>query len=50
MRVEGLETLDFLDNLAHQKRFTEQADALTFDGEVGNLVFNNMWPFSWKKI
>lgn len=38
VRVEGLETLDFLDNLAHRKRFTEQADAITFDGEVGNLV------------
>ncbi|KAM7487258.1 hypothetical protein LguiB_024742 [Lonicera macranthoides] len=34
VRVEGLETLDYLDNLRQSKRFTEQADALTFDGEV----------------
>lgn len=34
MRVEGLETLDYLDNLLHRERFTDQADALTFDGEV----------------
>lgn len=34
VRVEGLETLDYLDNLLHRERFTEQADALTFDGEV----------------
>ncbi|KAL1556745.1 glucose-6-phosphate 1-epimerase [Salvia divinorum] len=40
VRVEGLETLDFLDNLAHQKRFTEQADALTFDGEVNRVYIN----------
>lgn len=37
VRVEGLETLDFLDNLLDKKRFTEQADALTFDGQVANL-------------
>ncbi|KAH6825284.1 aldose 1-epimerase family protein [Perilla frutescens var. hirtella] len=40
VRVEGLETLDFLDNLLHKKRFTEQADALTFDGEVNRVYFN----------
>lgn len=34
MRVEGLETLDYLDNLHNQKRFTEQGDALTFESEV----------------
>lgn len=34
VRVEGLETLDYLDNLLNRSRFTEQADALTFDGEV----------------
>ncbi|CAA0818274.1 aldose 1-epimerase family protein [Striga hermonthica] len=34
VRVEGLETLDYLDHMMHGKRFTEQADALTFDGKV----------------
>ena len=32
VRIEGLETLDYFDNLT--SRFTEQADAITFDGEV----------------
>lgn len=39
MRVEGLETLDYLDNLMHRERFTEQADAITFDGEVLCFIF-----------
>jgi len=34
VRVEGLETLDYLDNLQDRKRFTEQGDALTFESEV----------------
>lgn len=34
MRVEGLETLDYLDNLQKRERFTEQGDALTFESEV----------------
>lgn len=34
VRVEGLETLDYLDNLLRGDRYTEQADAITFDGEV----------------
>ncbi|XP_028793142.1 putative glucose-6-phosphate 1-epimerase isoform X1 [Neltuma alba] len=34
VRIEGLETLDYLDNLVNRSRFTEQADAITFDGEV----------------
>lgn len=34
MRVEGLETLDYFDNLLQRERYTEQADAITFDGEV----------------
>lgn len=37
VRVEGLETLDFLDNLQQGQRFTEQPDALTFDGEVDRV-------------
>ncbi|XP_057811046.1 putative glucose-6-phosphate 1-epimerase [Salvia miltiorrhiza] len=40
VRVEGLETLDFLDNSLQRKRFTEQADALTFDGEVNRVYLN----------
>lgn len=34
VRVEGLETLDYLDNLQNKERFTEQGDALTFESEV----------------
>ncbi|GAY61337.1 hypothetical protein CUMW_209190 [Citrus unshiu] len=34
VRVEGLETLDYFDYLMNKERFTEQADAITFDGEV----------------
>ena len=34
VRVEGLETLDFLDNLQNKELFTEQRDALTFESEV----------------
>lgn len=37
VRVEGLETLDYLDNLERRKRFTEQADAVTFDGEIDRV-------------
>lgn len=39
MRVEGLETLDYFDNLMDRERFTEQADAITFDGEVCTLIY-----------
>lgn len=34
VRIEGLETLDYLDNLFRKERFTEQGDALTFESEV----------------
>lgn len=34
VRVEGLETLDYLDNLCQRERFTEQGDTLTFESEV----------------
>lgn len=34
VRVEGLETLDYFDYLLERERCTEQADAITFDGEV----------------
>ncbi|KAL6142120.1 hypothetical protein ACLB2K_060403 [Fragaria x ananassa] len=36
VRVEGLETLDYLDNLKNRERFTEQGDAITFESEVLN--------------
>ncbi|KAG1331902.1 Glucose-6-phosphate 1-epimerase [Cocos nucifera] len=38
VRVEGLETLDYLDNLQEKQRFTEQGDAITFESEV--MVWN----------
>ncbi|PKU66118.1 putative glucose-6-phosphate 1-epimerase [Dendrobium catenatum] len=34
VRVEGLETIDYFDNLKGKERCTEQADALTFESEV----------------
>ncbi|KAH6824262.1 Galactose mutarotase-like superfamily protein [Perilla frutescens var. hirtella] len=34
VRVEGVETLDYFDNLLQRERYTEQADAITFDGEI----------------
>ncbi|KAJ8634586.1 hypothetical protein MRB53_008853 [Persea americana] len=37
VRVEGLETLDYLDNLHNRERFTEQGDALTFESEVDKV-------------
>jgi glucose-6-phosphate 1-epimerase len=38
VRVEGLETLDYLDNMLERSRFTEQGDAITFEGEVHIIV------------
>ncbi|KAJ7970766.1 Glucose-6-phosphate 1-epimerase [Quillaja saponaria] len=40
VRVEGLETLDYFDNLMHRERFTEQADAITFDGEIDRVYLS----------
>ncbi|KAK6137311.1 hypothetical protein DH2020_028939 [Rehmannia glutinosa] len=37
VRVEGLETLDYLDNMLHRERFTEQEDAITFESEVDRV-------------
>ena len=37
VRIEGLETLDYLDNLHDKERFTEQGDAITFDAEVDRI-------------
>lgn len=44
VRVEGLETLDYFDNLMNRERFTEQADAITFDGEV--IFFIHLFSIS----
>ncbi|KAJ7955809.1 Glucose-6-phosphate 1-epimerase [Quillaja saponaria] len=40
VRVEGLETLDYLDNLRNKERFTEQGDALTFESEVDKIYLS----------
>ncbi|XP_020595018.1 putative glucose-6-phosphate 1-epimerase, partial [Phalaenopsis equestris] len=37
VRIEGLETLDYLDNLHERERFTEQGDAITFESEVDKV-------------
>ncbi|XP_027347699.1 putative glucose-6-phosphate 1-epimerase [Abrus precatorius] len=37
VRIEGLETLDYFDNLMNRSRFTEQADAVTFDGHMDRV-------------
>jgi|APAra0007618407_1042631.scaffolds.fasta_scaffold19224_2 hypothetical protein len=34
VRIEGLETLDYLDNLSQRQLLTEQGDAITFESEV----------------
>ncbi|KAF8014457.1 hypothetical protein BT93_H0317 [Corymbia citriodora subsp. variegata] len=41
VRIEGLETLDYLDNLHEKKRFTEQGDALTFESEVDRVYLGS---------
>lgn len=40
VRVEGLETLDYFDNLQQGERFTEQADAITFDSETDRVYLS----------
>ncbi|KAH7439295.1 hypothetical protein KP509_04G054600 [Ceratopteris richardii] len=40
VRVEGLETTDYLDGLQNSQLFTEQGDALTFEGEVDRVYVN----------
>jgi hypothetical protein len=40
VRVEGLETMDYLDNLKAKERFTEQGDAIVFESEVS--VFDHV--------
>lgn len=41
VRIEGLETLDYLDNLLQRERFTEQGDALTFESEVDRVYLSS---------
>lgn len=38
VRIEGLETCDYLDNLCQRERFTEQGDAITFESEVSSVL------------
>ncbi|KAL5708893.1 glucose-6-phosphate 1-epimerase [Ranunculus cassubicifolius] len=41
VRIEGLETLDYLDNLCQRERFTEQGDAITFESEVDRVYLTS---------
>ncbi|CAL5331769.1 unnamed protein product [Camellia sinensis] len=41
VRIEGLETLDYLDNLWQRERFTEQGDAITFESEVDRVYLSS---------
>ncbi|KAG8391908.1 hypothetical protein BUALT_Bualt01G0235900 [Buddleja alternifolia] len=41
VRIEGLETLDYLDNLCERERFTEQGDAITFESEVDRVYLSS---------
>ncbi|KAL8136384.1 hypothetical protein V2J09_002385 [Rumex salicifolius] len=40
VRVEGLETLDYFDNLQNKERFTEQGDAITFESELDKIYLS----------
>ncbi|GLJ39729.1 hypothetical protein SUGI_0812110 [Cryptomeria japonica] len=40
VRVEGLETLDYFDNLQDRQRFTDQGDSITFDCEVDRIYLS----------
>ncbi|KAI3449242.1 hypothetical protein Pfo_005907 [Paulownia fortunei] len=41
VRIEGLETLDYLDNLCGRERVTEQGDAITFGSEVDRVYLSS---------
>ena len=43
VRIEGLETLDYFDNLKEKKRFTEQGDAIVFESEVIKTLQCYIW-------
>ncbi|CAM8937200.1 hypothetical protein QQ045_015018 [Rhodiola kirilowii] len=40
IRIEGLETSDYLDNLQNKERCTEQGDAITFESEVDKIYLS----------
>ncbi|CAI6011151.1 unnamed protein product [Closterium sp. NIES-65] len=40
VRIEGLETLDYFDNLDALKRVTDQGDSITFDSEFDRIYLN----------
>ncbi|KAG0452147.1 hypothetical protein HPP92_026118 [Vanilla planifolia] len=40
VRIEGLETCDYLDNLCQRERYTEQGDAITFESEVDRIYLS----------
>ncbi|XP_006646959.1 putative glucose-6-phosphate 1-epimerase [Oryza brachyantha] len=40
VRIEGLETLDYLDNLQSEDRRTEQGDAVVFESEVDKVYLS----------
>ncbi|KAJ0965624.1 hypothetical protein J5N97_026762 [Dioscorea zingiberensis] len=46
VRIEGLETLDYLDNLFGKERFTEQGDAITFESEL-TMGNGHSYVYSW---
>ena len=50
VRVEGLETLDYLDNLQSRTRCTEQGDAVVFESEVSlcSTKFHGLTPFKFQ--
>lgn len=41
VRIEGLETLDYLDNLRQRERFTEQGDAVTIESEMDRVYLRS---------
>ncbi|KAH6779946.1 Galactose mutarotase-like superfamily protein [Perilla frutescens var. hirtella] len=41
VRIEGLETLDYLDNLSQRERCTEQGDAITFESEIDRVYLSS---------
>ncbi|KAI7741502.1 hypothetical protein M8C21_007732 [Ambrosia artemisiifolia] len=41
VRVEGLETMDYLDNLCQKEQFTEQGDAITFEAEIERVYIGS---------
>ncbi|KAF5783320.1 putative aldose 1-/Glucose-6-phosphate 1-epimerase, galactose mutarotase-like domain superfamily [Helianthus annuus] len=40
VHVEGLQTLDYFDNMSKRERYTEQADTITFDGEIDRVYLS----------